>query len=161
MLLALILKSKESAEGSKGGPTLVVAPLSLISQWEEEIETKTSLSYLVWYGDQTKGKSSEDDFDCDVVITSYGTIQAEMQKKIKKESSKRSNKGLLERDWLRVILDEAHCKRNSLMNCSGRQFVFLAWLMLCTFYLSFSQASRIRQRWHRGHVVRSRHHFVG
>ena len=112
MLLALILKSKDesrSVEECQHGPTLVVAPLSLISQWEEEIETKTSLSYSVWYGDKTKGKSLDDGFGCDVVITSYGTIQAEMQKKMKQEKS-RSSSGLLGTDWLRVILDEAHCK---------------------------------------------------
>lgn len=113
MLLALILRSKEESADNgacKRGPTVVVAPLSLISQWEEEIGSKTSLSCLVWYGDQTKGKTSKDDFNCDVVITSYGTIQAEMQRKLKKEDKSRRGNGLLDRDWMRVILDEAHCK---------------------------------------------------
>lgn len=112
MLLALILKSKEESRKdleNPHGPTLVVAPLSLISQWEEEIGTKTSLSCSVWYGDKVKAKSSDEDFDCDVVITSYGTIQAEMQRKLKQEASK-SSCGLLDCHWLRVILDEAHCK---------------------------------------------------
>jgi len=117
MLLALILKHKEKqqAEGnsSKRLPTLVVAPLSLITQWEEEIKTKTSLSCRVCYGDQTKGNSSLDDFDVDVVVTTYGKMQGEIQRR-KKDPNCTSDKGygLLQREWLRVILDEAHCIKN-------------------------------------------------
>lgn len=48
MLMALILKSK--AERGKCGPTLVVAKLSLLSQWEEELATKTNLTFKIHYG---------------------------------------------------------------------------------------------------------------
>ena len=55
MLMALILKSKEAriaANKLTGGPTatLVVAKLSLLPQWEEELKTKTNLSCQVYYG---------------------------------------------------------------------------------------------------------------
>lgn len=52
MILALILKSKEARSAKKQGPTatLVVAKLSLLPQWEEELKTKTNLSYRVFYG---------------------------------------------------------------------------------------------------------------
>ena len=117
MLLALILKHKEmqQVEGKRAenSPTLVVAPLSLITQWEEEIKTKTSLSCRVWYGDQAKGKASCDDFDVDVVITTYGKMQGEFQRR-KQDSGSVNDKGynLLQQEWLRVILDEAHCIKN-------------------------------------------------
>lgn len=74
MLLALILKSKNDEPGglsSTGGykTTLVVAPLSLIAQWEEELASKTTLKHKIFYGDSkfaVKGHS----FDgVDVVVT--------------------------------------------------------------------------------------------
>jgi SNF2 family DNA or RNA helicase len=114
MLLALILKCKEMVSIDNGeasnsrGPTLVVVPLSLISQWEEEILTKTKLSLRICYGDQAKDRSG--DFNVDVVLTTWGTMQAEFQKQ-KKHKATRSY-GLLDQNWLRVILDEAHAIKN-------------------------------------------------
>jgi hypothetical protein len=99
--MALILKAKEDrAETSGPKSTLVVAKLSLLPQWEEELKTKTTLTYRVYYG---QGKISAADLDVDVVITTYGTIQGE---------SKRKNPVLLNCQWMRLILDEAHCVRN-------------------------------------------------
>lgn len=52
------------------GTTLVVAPLSLVSQWEEELASKTYLSYLVYYDLSTKKAMGVDSFSCvDVVVT--------------------------------------------------------------------------------------------
>ena len=73
------------------GPTLVVTPLSLLSQWKEEIETKTNLSYMVCYnGDSSLLLSSkktmsshqqpQDMNHVHVVLTTYGTVQVEYQK---------------------------------------------------------------------------------
>ena len=63
MLLALILKSKEArlARKQKGGPTatLVVAKLSLLPQWEDELRSKTNLSHRIFYG-QGKPPSVEE-----------------------------------------------------------------------------------------------------
>lgn len=110
MLMALILKSKSeqkmAAEGAEAVPssTLVVAKLSLLPQWEDELTSKTNLTYLVYYGQQGSKTPSVDDLNAvDVVITTYGTIQGE---------SKRKNQSLLNCHWLRVILDEAHCVKN-------------------------------------------------
>jgi len=109
MLLALILKCKElDGGGRRQGPTLVVCPLSLVQQWAEEIETKSSLSYIVFYGDQ---KPTSCDFGgADIVITTYGTPQAELQKKTRVNIDR--SYGLLEHNWSRVILDEAHNVKN-------------------------------------------------
>lgn len=46
--MALIMKSK--AERGPCGPTLVVAKLSLLPQWEEELATKTNLVFKIHYG---------------------------------------------------------------------------------------------------------------
>lgn len=88
MLLALMVKSP--------GRTLVVAKLSLLPQWEDEITTKTDLSCAIYYGSRRVIPP-----DADVVITTYGTLQASHE-----ESE------LFQTSWHRVILDEAHCIRN-------------------------------------------------
>ena len=92
--------------------TLVVAPLSLVLQWEEEISTKTDLSCLVYYGN-TRGNATSRSFrGVDVVLTTYGTLQTEYL-----QSTSSSPKGvkpttLLSHQWERVIVDEAHQIKN-------------------------------------------------
>ena len=67
MLMALILKSRNE-EGA--GTTLVVAPLSLIGQWEEELSSKTDLTHTVYYGDAARPSVSKNTFlGVDVVVT--------------------------------------------------------------------------------------------
>jgi SNF2 family DNA or RNA helicase len=61
MLLALIQQHP--------GTTLIVTPLSLLAQWEEELTSKTTMSYRVHYGDK-KYKNTGGDFDAvNVVLT--------------------------------------------------------------------------------------------
>jgi DNA repair protein RAD5 len=116
MLLALICQSKEQEEKDKHGTTLVVAPLSLLAQWERELETKTSLSYCVHYGD----KKLDDYNGVDVVVTTYGSLQGELQGHMKKRQANADLEfsGLLGFGWKRVILDEAHCIKNAATGAS-------------------------------------------
>lgn len=75
MLMALILKSKEErlaaaslassdkdSDALDSGPsaTLVVAKLSLLPQWEDELKSKTNLSYKIYYGQNGKPPSVKD-----------------------------------------------------------------------------------------------------
>jgi SNF2-related domain len=79
MLLALILQSKNDANSGQTstpavanakshgsvpsqspGTTLVVAKLSLLAQWEEEIRSKTNLTCKIYYGKQLTIKEIED-----------------------------------------------------------------------------------------------------
>jgi SNF2 family DNA or RNA helicase len=113
MLLALIQKSKQE-EGK--GTTLIVAPLSLLAQWEEELQSKTNLSCQVYYGGDKKVCANIDAFD--VILTTYGTLQSEVQWQSKKQktsdvSEKRFKGGLLGHSWKRAILDEAHVVKNT------------------------------------------------
>jgi DNA repair protein RAD5 len=104
MLLALIMKEKEERTATTNRTTtLIVAKLSLLPQWQDEIQSKTNLTCRVYYGPTAKSARSEDFANCDVVITTYGSIQCE---------EKRKNPALLNFQWLRVILDEAHCIKN-------------------------------------------------
>mmetsp|Transcript_30966 Transcript_30966/g.35596 ORF Transcript_30966/g.35596 Transcript_30966/m.35596 type:complete len:1263 (-) Transcript_30966:110-3898(-) len=89
-------------------PTLVVAPLSLLYQWEQEIENKTQLTHRVHYKDGKKKLCvSYDDIDC--VLTTYGQLQAEFRAQ---QKQKETTGELLSRNWKRVILDECHTIKN-------------------------------------------------
>lgn len=98
--------------------TLVVAPMSLLSQWELETESCSKegtepVRAFVYYGNEkktnlqrllgTKGAP-------DVIVTSYGTVLSEYTK------LKASNEdgGLFSIEFYRIILDEAHYIKNRL-----------------------------------------------
>ncbi|KAG9306570.1 hypothetical protein G9A89_004767 [Geosiphon pyriformis] len=99
--IALIL-ARPSTD-SRRRPTLVVAPVSLLSQWANEFETKTrGLTVFVHHG-KNKIKNFKLLQNYDVVITSYTIIAAEHDL-----TSKPISKNL----WHRVILDEAQTIKN-------------------------------------------------
>ncbi|KAL3793573.1 hypothetical protein ACHAW5_002853 [Stephanodiscus triporus] len=104
-ILKKVAKSNET--------TLVIAPLSLVAQWEEELASKTDLSHLVYY-DSAKKAIEGSAFSCvDVVVTTYGSIQSEF---VAWSRSGIAEPGhchpLLRFCWKRVILDEAHGIKN-------------------------------------------------
>lgn len=76
--------------------TLIVATMSLLSQWEGEIKTRVKpgvLRVLVYYGSQ-RPKNAEDINSYDVVLTTYGTIVSEWPrpKKRKRKDTKKTSK---------------------------------------------------------------------
>lgn len=91
--------------------TLVVAPMSLLSQWRTELERASvpgTLRVFLYYGDQRDhltGPLAQGSID--VVVTSYGTLTSEF-----KQMEKRGAAPLLQQMWHRVILDEAHTIKN-------------------------------------------------
>lgn len=104
MLLSLVLLSKKEQKKDSRKATLVVAKLSLLPQWEDEIRSKTNLTFAVYYGAQASREYTVEELEnVDVVLTTYGTMQAE---------TKRKSPVLTATKWLRIILDEAHCVRN-------------------------------------------------
>jgi len=101
MLLSLIVQGRQNRQASarKTESTLIVVKMSLLPQWEEEIKSKTSLTVATYYGNV----STKLFLDTDVVLTTYGALQGDF---------KRTPSLLFERQWHRIILDEAHCIRN-------------------------------------------------
>jgi hypothetical protein len=110
-LLSMMQADKEyedENENSHDG-TLVVAPLSLLHQWEQEIETKTHLTHRIHYNDGKKKLFVRYD-NIDVVLTTYGTLQAEFRTQEQKQNETTGQ--LLSKTWKRVILDECHIIKN-------------------------------------------------
>ncbi|EXJ78478.1 hypothetical protein A1O1_08878 [Capronia coronata CBS 617.96] len=101
--------------------TLVVAPMSLLAQWESEAvkcSTPGSLRTMVYYGSE---KSANLQVLCsaanaasapNVIITSYGTILSEFGQITAAGGDRGSLGGLFSVEFHRVILDEAHTIKN-------------------------------------------------
>ncbi|KIJ52509.1 hypothetical protein M422DRAFT_202622 [Sphaerobolus stellatus SS14] len=94
--------------------TLIVAPTSLMVQWEKELlrsSKKGSIEVLVWHGNNREDLDSilEDQGKINVVITSYGVLGSEWTK----HETTQNGSPLFQVEWLRVVLDEAH-------NCKSR-----------------------------------------
>ena len=101
--------------------TLVVAPMSLLAQWESEAVKASkpgSMKTLVYYGNektanlQTLCSASNAASAPNVIITSYGTVLSEFNQVAQASGDRGSHGGLYSVDFFRVILDEAHTIKN-------------------------------------------------
>lgn len=96
--LCSILMDKE--QGKLTAPVLVIAPTSLLSNWQREANTFTpSLTTLVWSG-RARHEQQQALAKVDMVITSYGILAQDAEE-------------LTARHWYQVILDEAQTIKNS------------------------------------------------
>ena len=131
--------SKSSSSSSIVTATLIVAPLTLLEQWNKEIKSRTlpgSIRVGVYYDTNKLVLNKADIHNYDVVITSYGTLVSEAkaflsiksnktvqttQSLFSSNSSNSSNSTtistssllLFKYKWHRVILDEAHIIKNA------------------------------------------------
>jgi len=101
--------------------TLVVAPMSLLAQWQSEAEKASregTLKTLVYYGSEKNVNLQS--LCCEanaasapnVIITSYGTILSEFNQVAANGGQRGSHGGLFSVEYFRVILDEAHSIKN-------------------------------------------------
>ncbi|MDR2454986.1 MAG: DEAD/DEAH box helicase [Deltaproteobacteria bacterium] len=105
-VLALLLSDKKRRPGL--GPSLLVAPASLLSNWKSEAERfAPTLKVAIWHPSET-GKETLKSWEespgeyldpCDLVITSYALAH-------------RQQKFFEARQWRMVILDEAQAIKN-------------------------------------------------
>lgn len=102
--------------------TLIVVPMSLLSQWKSEFDrsnnNKNHRCY-VYYGDTVQADFSQTLCGRNtnipiVVLTTYGTVQNEWARfnKMRDENGNLPKLGLYSVEFFRIVLDEGHTIRN-------------------------------------------------
>lgn len=89
--------------------TLLIAPLSTLNNWEEQIGThikKGALSYYLYHG-QNRLTSLDELAKYDMIITTYSIVSSEYSRR----SKKRTMSPLFQLNFFRIVLDEAHMIR--------------------------------------------------
>ncbi|KAG6355977.1 hypothetical protein INS49_015362 [Diaporthe citri] len=118
--MALILAHPSTDPKHK--TTLIVAPLALLRQWEQEILTKVKPRYklntLVFHGEVAKYMSVSELLKHDVVLCTYGKLQTEHKNKYEHKKPEKLKILADKAIFYRVILDEAHNIRNQTTYCS-------------------------------------------
>ncbi|KAL1673766.1 SNF2 family N-terminal domain-containing protein [Schizophyllum commune] len=118
-MIALILATKADKPSGCIKGTLIVAPLSIISNWEKQLEDHCApgaLKSCTYYG-ATRGMAAEELKKYDVVITTYQVISGEWADRAGGQPAKKKKKGvaggsLFDVRWKRIVLDEGHSIRN-------------------------------------------------
>ncbi|TFK26482.1 hypothetical protein FA15DRAFT_667364 [Coprinopsis marcescibilis] len=114
-MLALILATKSDNPSNFSKSTLIVAPLSIISNWEKQIAdhvTPGALRLYIYYGTGRK-ITAQDLKKYDIVITTYETVKGEHEDGPASSTKKRKfEQVLFDIPWKRIILDEGHVIRN-------------------------------------------------
>lgn len=101
--------------------TLVVAPMSLLAQWESEAAKASkpgTLKTMIYYG--TEKVANLQTLCCKanaasapgLIITSYGVILSEFNQVVARGGDRGSHGGLFSLEFFRIILDEAHFIKN-------------------------------------------------
>jgi SNF2 family DNA or RNA helicase len=93
-----------------GKATLLICPLSTISNWEEQIKQHIkpgSIKYHIYHG-QGRLRNAEMLSKFDLVITTYGSVASECNGRY---NGKKGPFPLEEIGWFRIVLDEAHMIR--------------------------------------------------
>ncbi|MCJ1355965.1 MAG: hypothetical protein MMC33_005959 [Icmadophila ericetorum] len=89
--------------------TLLVSPLSTIANWEEQISTHikpSTLSYYIYHG-HNRCQNIDELAKFDMVVTTYSIVSSEFNGR----SKKRNGSPLLQTNFFRIVLDEAHMIR--------------------------------------------------
>ena len=91
--------------------TLLVCPLSVIANWEEQLTThigRDALSYYVYHGGN-RSQGLEFLSDQDVVVTTYSIVSSEMHNRRTGKANVTSP--FMNLNFFRIVLDEAHMIR--------------------------------------------------
>jgi SNF2 family DNA or RNA helicase len=93
-------------DDARPSPTLIIAPLSTIPNWEREIRKHfkpNSVRFLVYYGPK-RSQQGVSFKSCDIILTTYDVVRADFYKEGKSNSIEPGP--LHTPEWHRIILDE-------------------------------------------------------
>ncbi|KAL5639328.1 hypothetical protein ACGC1H_006740 [Rhizoctonia solani] len=117
-------KDADATQPIEPHATLLIAPISLLSQWQSELDRSSkpeTLRTMVWHGlnranlYEALGPQATGERPVDVVIASYGTLSSEYANVEKGKASQ-----IYDIQWMRVVLDEAHyCKSRHTKNAKA------------------------------------------
>lgn len=142
--LALMVTRRSEDPGNK--TTLIVAPVALLRQWESEIEDKLKggRHALTVYKHHGPSKKSFDHLrKFDVVLTTFGSLAAELKRKDHWDAVVRNNPGARATPkerlsligdncrWYRIIVDEAQCIKNKDTQTAKAAYLLNAKYRLC------------------------------
>ncbi|GAW05450.1 snf2 family [Lentinula edodes] len=116
-MISLIIATKPDVPKNFSNATLVVVPLSVLSNWEKQIQDHCvggTLTYCSYYGAQRAQLGAQALASHDVVFTTYQTVAGEHDHPRTQPANKKkkAEKALFGVRWKRVILDEGHSIRN-------------------------------------------------
>ena len=106
-----------SDDARAGKPSLIVAPLSVMSNWSSQAEKHVHPDYLpkvlIYHGTAKADLKGDDFAKYDMVITTYQTMMLELFPSGAANPVKTpAAKGLFSTWWRRIVLDEGHQIRN-------------------------------------------------
>ncbi|CAA7259081.1 unnamed protein product [Cyclocybe aegerita] len=117
-MIALVLATRQQVDQGFSKATLIVVPLSVMSNWEKQIADHCapgSVFTCVYYG-ANRNISAADLQKYDIVITTYQTVAGEHEEGSNgagpSKKKKKNERNLFEVAWKRIILDEGHSIRN-------------------------------------------------
>lgn len=117
-MIALVLATGHDHPAHFSNSTLIVVPLSVLSNWEKQIQDHCApgaLTVCVYYG-QNRSLSPQELAGYDIVITTYQTVASEHSGTAPSDGpskkKRKTGKSLFEVQWKRIILDEGHSIRN-------------------------------------------------
>ncbi|XP_069831488.1 helicase-like transcription factor [Dendropsophus ebraccatus] len=99
------VQSHSKPNGKLPRPTLIICPLSVMSNWidqfEQHVQAEVDLNIYIYYGPE-RSRDIKTLSQQDVVLTSYSTVTHDYG----------TDSPLHKIKWLRVVLDEGHTIRN-------------------------------------------------
>jgi SWI/SNF-related matrix-associated actin-dependent regulator of chromatin subfamily A3 len=112
-VISLIMSDESQARR----PSLIVAPLSVMSNWTAQAEKHVHADHLprvlIYHGATRAELKAADLAKYDIVITTYQTMAGELfPHGVSKPIKVPAAKGLFSTSWRRVVLDEGHQIRN-------------------------------------------------
>ncbi|CEP00375.1 hypothetical protein PBRA_001429 [Plasmodiophora brassicae] len=116
-IIALIVSNSSQGDGASTGPcslgsTLIVCPVSVVSNWTNQIERHISpdagVRTVLYHGPHRSTLNLD---DVDIVITTYGTLTTDYRS-VSPDKEDSTPPALFRKSWLRVVLDEAHVIRS-------------------------------------------------